>query len=91
MRGAEEIHGVLQTWPEGFKNRFGREVTKAELLDYLYELKKRKELKSISEQFETYHPDEIRRLIDYLNNNDVPNIADNKKTEPKKKWLGNGK
>jgi len=74
MRGLEEIKGLLQTWPEGFRERFQRKLTNKELVDYLSNLKRQREIESIQNQFETFHPHEIDTLLKCLSENRFENL-----------------
>ena len=81
MKGLEEIQGIFQTWPEGFKNTFGRAIKKSELISHLKEIKAKKEIKSVLDNFSTHSACDIQVMIEYLETNDVPNID----SEPKRK------
>lgn len=74
VKGIEEIKALLQTWPEGFKHTFGREITKEELMQFLKNQKAMLEQKSMAAQFSTYNPVELQLMYDYLKENDVPNV-----------------
>lgn len=84
MRELEQIEGILQTWPEGFKERFGRKLRKEEFVEYLTDLKRRKELESIRNQFETFHVREIDLLLKCLGQREFENIDSEVKNKNKK-------
>lgn len=72
--GLEEIQGLFQTWPSAFKDKFKRELTKAEILSAIKERTKLLEIQEIKSKFDTYSYAELCLVRDYLLSTDIEHI-----------------
>ena len=75
-KSKEEIDGVFQAWPEAFKNRFGREITKQEIKEVINDLLHKKETQSITTIFSDWDVESLITALNRLNDHDLPNIKD---------------
>jgi hypothetical protein len=71
----EDIKGLFQTWPQAFRDRFGRDLGKGELLHLLLELRSVKEQEAIRNQFLDFNVESIDVAIKFLEDNSVDNIT----------------
>lgn len=81
-RSAEELLGILQTFPEAFKDRFGRKITKQEILKHLNDRLQNEELKQLRTQFDNFTPLALKAAIKTIENGSFDNIDDGFKAKP---------
>lgn len=75
-RSLEEIMGILQTFPEVFKDRFGRKITKQELIKHLNDRLHSQELQQFKTQFDNFTPQALKAAISTIENGSFENIED---------------
>ena len=66
MRSVQDIEGNLQVWTEGFCHIHQRQVTKAELISVIKELKRAKERDYIISQFKNYNVVELDVALELI-------------------------
>ena len=79
LRDRRQIEDILQHWPDGFFNRFGREITREELIKFLDDLLRKKEEKALGEQFGSFEASELRSTIECLKSGEFSKISSKKK------------
>lgn len=72
--GLEQISALFQVWPESFKERFGRNLTKQELFEAIQEHANCLELKEIHKKFELYCFQDLLRIQKFISDNEIEHI-----------------
>lgn len=75
-RDQEEIEGLFQTWPNSFKERFGRELTKAEIISVIQLRMNELEQQAIKTAFSDFNHIDLCLALDFLNQHQIDHIID---------------
>jgi len=80
-KSLEELLGVIQTFPESFRDRFGRKVKKSEIIVALNLKINSAQTKQLGTLFDNYEPSALKAAIGLLQNESWDSIDDDLETK----------
>lgn len=72
--GLERIQLLFQTWPDSFKLRFNRMLTKEEILKAITDRQKELEETELKRKFDEYSVEDLRLVRKFLDEKQIDNI-----------------